>query len=1133
MRFPIPIYLEEQREAGRKRITHVVRPLFFPAPVERSTRLAQAMTRLGKQVRQILNGLAVRADHTKLVEWTYNPELELREVRVAVLPKKTGAISRFPVVLIPTLGRQVATVPNLPGVWFEIRRGEDLTVKAESVLQRFFQHHERDRDGLTAADTELTGRASVTQVEFELTLPLSTKRRRQPRFSSRGGRRQLDPWRELERVGDCLDWDYPDDLERALKRDALVEEILALWRRGDRRPLLLVGPRKVGKTAVLKECIYRCMADRDPRRGYQVTGTTWHIAPQRLVAGMSFVGQWEERWLAILGWARKQKLRLHLDDLPGLFAAGISSDSNLCAVDVLKPFLERREVSIVAEVTPETLRVLRERDRSFLDLFQVIPVPETTEKETLLVLLAQRRQLEAQQDCRFEPGVMPLVFNLQRRYVRQAAFPGKAVEMLKQLAVRRTHRAIEPRDVLEAFQQSSGLALGFLNDHLTLSRREILEGIRARMVGQSGAVEAAADAIAVAKARLNEPGRPLGCFLFLGPTGVGKTQCAKAIAGYLFGDPERLLRVDLNEYVGGHAVGRLVGTFGRPEGVLTSAIRRQPFAVVLLDEIEKADPEVLDLLLQVLGEARLTDPLGRTADFSNALVIMTSNLGACEAGRSLGFRPSADHAAVAFRKAAEKFFRPEFFNRIDRIIPFDWLGREEIRAIADRLLADLRGRDGLKRRRCELRVSAEAAEGIRDRGFHPELGARALKRVVEREVAHPLGVQLAAMKPGNPAVIRITAPEGKILVRVEELRLADPVAGAAGREDRDVESQLSRLLPSLGDYADRLERLAPVQVIKPEAVRAEQRAYFAGREQLMQVRSLVQDLQEDLERGKQDPTSLSLVTERIARRRHSVHDYWRDPSLAELLASQVMRDFLLDLEQRPFSPDVQPGERFALLLREVALLDLLVRTAEATPSDGAVLCWLGRHGTPTQGRSSPDPPRTRHLAPHQAAFRALESIPGAEPEWVCGGDLIEGPAGLMDEERFARGLWLRGPVATDLAEACCGTELEIHKDEAVQVMQIVAVPLAAENAHPSEAVRTLLEQQAQSLGRATGQADGIESVTDSLAFRPIIRITDHRNGAIVDVRTGRVYRNTYLAPDEMRALILAQVPWPSMGRLGL
>ena len=196
-------------------------------------------------------------------------------------------------------------------------------------------------------------------------------------------------------------------------------------------------------------------------------------------------------------------------------------------------------------------------------------------------------------------------------------------------------------DVLDEFRLQSGLSLSFLDGQVRLAREKIVAALTAKIIGQQPALDAAADVIAIAKARLNDPERPLGTLLFLGPTGVGKTQCAKAIAAYLYGSADHLLRFDMNEFVEPGSAARLVGTFGQPDGLLTAAVRRRPFAVILLDEIEKADPEVFDLLLQVLGEGRLTDAHGRLADFTNTIIILTSNLGVRESQGNFDFRRGA------------------------------------------------------------------------------------------------------------------------------------------------------------------------------------------------------------------------------------------------------------------------------------------------------------------------------------------------------------------------------------------------------------------------------------------------------------------------------------------------------------
>ncbi len=340
----------------------------------------------------------------------------------------------------------------------------------------------------------------------------------------------------------------------------------------------------------------------------------------------------------------------------------------------------------------------------------------------------------------------------------------------------------------------------------------------------------------VGQAQLSPPERPLATLLFLGPTGVGKTHCAKALAKYLFGDERRLLRFDMNEFSSADAVPHLAGSPQRPEGLLTNAIRRQPFQVLLLDEIEKAHPDVFDLLLQVLGEGRLTDANGRVADFTQAIVILTSNLGSAQSGRALGFDRSLADAQRVYTRAAEEFFRPEFFNRLDRIVPFQPLGRHETEQIARQLLQQVLQREGFLRRQCLATIDEAAIRQVAEAGFHPELGARALKRAIEREVVAPLAARLAAVHQATPVVITILASAAG-LVSVVEVVESDALARAVKRvamrpneATRAARSALSRFVPWLA-------RRRSDKAIVAGSLTAEQAMYFELKEQLDRLRT--------------------------------------------------------------------------------------------------------------------------------------------------------------------------------------------------------------------------------------------------------------------------------------------------------
>ncbi|HZW73088.1 MAG TPA: AAA family ATPase, partial [Caldimonas sp.] len=342
--------------------------------------------------------------------------------------------------------------------------------------------------------------------------------------------------------------------------------------------------------------------------------------------------------------------------------------------------------------------------------------------------LAESRSVE------IEPEAIDAAVTLTGRFEPYRSFPGKAIRLLegavdgRKSDVQRFDRA----QLTAAFASRSGMPLTLLSDSMPLRIADVRTHFETRILGQPEATAALVDVVSVLKAGLNDPQKALGSFFFVGPTGVGKTESAKALAEFLFGSRERLVRFDMGEYTSIDAVQRLIGTaWGTAEGELTRRVREQPFCVVLLDEIEKAHWSVFDALLAAIGEGRMTDAAGRTADFRNAIVIMTSNLGASRVRSSpLGFgvdgADASDHER--YIAEAERFFRPEFFNRIDRVVVFHALSQQTVRQIARRELNRLLVREGIVRRRLLVELDDSVIAIVAESGFHPRYGARPLQR---------------------------------------------------------------------------------------------------------------------------------------------------------------------------------------------------------------------------------------------------------------------------------------------------------------------------------------------------------------------------------------------------------------------
>jgi ATP-dependent Clp protease ATP-binding subunit ClpA len=1101
MHLTVPIYVEGNKPGGGQTV-YRARPLFFNEPLVQGDQLDRLLGRLTRELGQRLTTLGREDRHDALAAYTFYPTLRQQRLDLTLLLRRRTARCRFLFVIFRQFGRRVAFTPSVPEVWFDLDRSETLRDRAIEVLTRHFREQERDDTDVNPEAHTLTGTAYVTPLEITIRPPAVPPRPAETRFLLLGDAGPVGGATELRRVGRCLDWQYPDDLDRVALREPQLDELTRLLDSADNRPILLIGPRQVGKTALIHEYVFRQVSQR--ATPFRDESNVWLLAPARLISGMSYVGQWENRLLAILKVARRRRHVLYFDDLLGLFHAGQTGSSTLSVAGVLKPYLERREVRVVGEITPEAFRVLRERDRGFADLFHLLPVTEPSEPETLRILISVQRQLEAQQRCRFDLEVLPTVLDLQRRYARGIAFPGKAAAFLRQLAVKFRGAAVTRWAALAEFHVRSGLAVTFLDRQTRLDRQDVLESLSKQVIGQEAALHAAADVIAIAKARLNDPDRPLAAFLFLGPTGVGKTQCAKAIAAYLFGSEERLVRFDLNEYSEPGSAARLVGTFDQPEGLLTSVIRRQPFAVVLFDEVEKAHPEVFDLLLQVLGEGRLTDALGRTVDFTNALIVLTSNLGVREAEGHLGYRQDEAAAEAGFVRAAERFFRPEFFNRLDRVLPFRRLTRDHVRDIARKLIGDVFGREGLVQRKCVLSVESPAMERIVDQGYDPLLGARALKRAIERQLTQPIAVQLAALPPGGFTAVRVYPGPEQLAVHVQSLEQVVPLDQPAVLVD-DPAELLRRVRAALRRIEDELAPLRPAGPVTLGQVRPEQYHYFIFREQSERVRDTAKRLAEEVEAAQvaqrvsptyRQPDAARLHPYKVLRNWSSRHDR---PVLREMAAALDINEYVRDLAASAEATGTGPyAGRLLALVWEAALLQTLADSIQ-TPTAGRLVLWP--HGLNPERQTAVQ----RLLADYRTALPHLHL------------EVTDWPAPGKSATEQPRFLIVQGLHALPLLRLEAGTHLFCPKRGVVEPVLVDVLPLA-EGADAAAAVSDRLAQrqvwlEALTQGRAAVGED---------PFRPgpVLRIYEQRIEGL-DLRTGMT-----VAEGGLIANLLSVLPLP-------
>ena len=646
-------------------------------------------------------------------------------------------------------------------------------------------------------------------------------------------------YRSLEKYGiDLTELARKGKLDPVVGREDEIKRVMQILSRRTKNNPVIVGEAGVGKTAIAEGLAQKIAADDVPNslKGRRVIA----LDMGSLVAGSKFRGEFEERLKAVMDEVRQSQgeIILFIDEIHTVVGAG-AAEGAIDASNMLKPALAHGELQCIGATTMDEYRKYIEKDKALERRFQPVFVNEPTVEATIEILRGLRPRYEAHHKIKISDEALEAAARLSQRYITERQLPDKAIDLIDEAASKlridtesappevkaleqrvkqltneeeassqrqdyekATQLKAERLRLEEEYSQAKSEWLkrekidsmvdeetiaGLISKMTGIPVSQMLEGeaqkllqmedrIHERLVNQEEAVTAVAEAIRRSSSGLKDPNRPIGSFMFLGPTGVGKTELARSLAWFLFNDENAMVRLDMSEYQEEHNASRLIGAppgyVGYEEGgQLTEAVRRRPYRVILLDEIEKAHPKIFNTLLQILDDGRLTDGQGHTVDFKNTVIIMTSNAGVQVIKREmrLGFTPQKDEAKAQQNRyedvkekvmaEVKKIFRPEFLNRLDDIIVFHELNEVQLRSIVDMMLKDLQER--LSERKLKLETTDSAKAWLAKTGFDPEYGARPLRRAIERYVENPLSTQVlkGEFKDGDTVVVDLTDEE--------------------------------------------------------------------------------------------------------------------------------------------------------------------------------------------------------------------------------------------------------------------------------------------------------------------------------------------------------------------------------------
>lgn len=775
---------------------------------------------------ELPDAIAEKVSESRVMEMlAFEAETEHRSLGgTMALTPRTRRLLEVAVIECRRLGQSYVSPEHL---WLAILREQDGV--AAGILRQLGVDFQAARDGMLTLIRDQADREEDTEAPEQ--------------GSRRGGKKSaLEQFtRDLTAAAE------KQELDPVIGRDTEIRRMIQILIRRTKNNPVLIGEPGVGKSAVVEGLAQRIVSGNIPDmlRNKRVL----LLDMGSMIAGSKYRGEFEERVKNVMQEVKAAgDVLLFIDELHNIVGAG-QAEGSMDAANILKPALARGEMQCIGATTLDEYRKHIEKDAALERRFQPVTVGEPTEDEALEILRGIRPRYEQHHHLRISDEALAAAVKLSDRYIADRFLPDKAVDLMDEAAShvriqgftappdvqkqeerlerlveakkdaishqdyekaaslrdqeRSLHQEIEAlkedwrkaqsaardtvteEDVAQIVSSWTGIPVSKMTETEADRLMHLEDALHRRVIGQDEAVSAVSRAIRRARAGLKDPKRPIGSFIFLGPTGVGKTELCRALGEAMFGDENAMIRMDMSEYMEKHTTSRLVGSppgyVGYEEGgQLTEAVRRKPYSVILFDEVEKAHPDVFNILLQILEDGRLTDNTGRTVSFKNTIIVMTSNAGAHEigSGKSLGFgsKPVTDSRSYeemkdSVMKQVKELFRPEFINRLDELIVFHALGTEEIHSIAEMMLRQVAIR--MKEHEVNLVWDADAVQLLADQGYDAKYGARPLRRVIQRTVEDTLSEELITGRVALGDTVRLLVRDGAIAVEREKLLLPE------------------------------------------------------------------------------------------------------------------------------------------------------------------------------------------------------------------------------------------------------------------------------------------------------------------------------------------------------------------------